>query len=61
MKKTTVYEIGEVRDVNHDQLLKMWRVQIPAGKRSLCPHQHLRFEIMLVNKGSGIYTTAGGE
>ena len=61
MRETTVHEIGEIKDTNQNQLLKMWQVQVPAGKRPLRPHQHLRFEIMLVNEGSGTYTTDRGE
>ena len=61
MRKTIIYEIGEIRDPNHKQLLNMWRVQVPMGKRPMRPHQHLRFEIMMVNSGSGTYTTDRAE
>ena len=35
----------------------MWQVEISPGKRPLYRHQHMNFEIMLVNQGSGTYVT----
>jgi len=61
VKQATVYDIGEIRNNHHDQQVKMWRASVPAGIRPLVPHQHIRFELMLVNAGSGIYTTTHGD
>ena len=58
---TVTYDIGSITDTKNIPLLKMWRVNVPAGKRPLRQHQHLNFEIMTVNGGSGIYTTADAE
>ncbi|MBQ7840425.1 MAG: AraC family transcriptional regulator [Lachnospiraceae bacterium] len=58
---TTTYDIGSITDAHGIPLLKMWRVDIPAGKRILRQHHHLNFEIMRVNGGSGIYTTSSAK
>lgn len=58
---TVTYDIGNITDSRNIPLLKMWRVDVPAGKRPLRQHQHLNFEIMTVNGGSGTYTTASAE
>lgn len=57
MRETTIKNIGDINDSKNTTLLKMWEVFIPAGKRPVARHQHLNFEIMMVNSGSGIYMT----
>lgn len=61
MRKTTVYDLGNITDSQNSPLLKMWRVDVPAGKRPFQKHQHINFEIMTVNAGSGVYTTEKGK
>lgn len=61
MRTPTVTHIGHITDSHDNSLLKMWEVSVPEGKRPLTKHQHLNFEIMKVNSGSGIYTTASGD
>lgn len=58
MKPTKINEIGSITDKNDNQMVKMWRVDVPSGKRPLQHHSHFNFEIMYVNSGSGIYHTA---
>jgi AraC-like DNA-binding protein len=38
----------------------MWKVNVPAGKRTPYRHFHSRFEISLVTGGSGVYHTDSG-
>ncbi|MBQ8231014.1 MAG: helix-turn-helix transcriptional regulator [Lachnospiraceae bacterium] len=57
MKQTSTNEIGKIIDKNGNQLLRMWNVEVPCGKRPLQHHQHFNFEIMYVNSGNGTYTT----
>ena len=57
MNHKTVNLIGNITNENNHILLNMWNVSISAGKRPLTKHQHLNFEIMMVESGSGIYTT----
>lgn len=57
MKEKIIYDIGCIADPRENPLLKMWRVYVPAGKRPLRRHQHIYFEITVVNEGSGTYTT----
>lgn len=52
-------DIGQIC-VAGDVLLKMWRVNVPAGERPLQRHAHMQFEITLVDGGSGTYTTKSG-
>ena len=59
MKPVSITETGCLSDAQESQILRMWNVDVPAGKRPLQQHQHLNFEIMYVNSGSGTYTTAG--
>ena len=59
--KKTIYEIGTITDPRNNPLLKMWKVQISSGTRPLTQHQHLCFELMMVNAGSGIYCTKMGQ
>lgn len=61
MRTPTVTHIGHITDSHNNSLLKIWEVSVPEGKRPLTKHQHLNFEIMMVNSGSGIYTTASGD
>lgn len=57
MNHKTVNLIGDITSEDEHILLKMWSVTISAGRRPLTKHQHLNFEIMMVDSGSGIYTT----
>ncbi len=52
--------IGEIRHPSKGQMLKMWKVSVPSGKRTPYRHFHSRFEISLVTSGSGIYLTDSG-
>ncbi len=52
--------IGEIRHPTKGQMLKMWKVNVPSGKRTPYRHFHSRFEISLVTSGSGIYLTDSG-
>lgn len=52
-----ITEIGNITDKNGSQAVRMWRVDIPYGKRPLQHHSHFNFEIMYVNSGSGTYHT----
>ncbi len=52
--------IGEIRHPQKGQMLKMWKVSVPAGKRTPYRHFHSRFEISLVTSGSGVYHTDSG-
>ena len=61
MRQTTINEIGNIIDLNGNQVLRMWNVDIPGGKRPLQHHRHFNFEIMYVNSGSGTYTTESTE
>lgn len=56
MKPVTITECGNILGRNYSTLLRMWDVAVPAGVRMLRQHQHLNFEIMYVNSGSGIYS-----
>lgn len=49
--------IGELFLESGKPLLKMWQVLVPAGERPFTKHSHTRFEITVVNSGSGEYTT----
>ena len=55
-----VHMLGELTSRTGEVLVKMWRVQVEPGKRILQRHSHTQFEIMLVNSGSGCYTTTSG-
>ena len=61
MKTAKINEIGNIIDKNGCQVLRMWRVDVPSGKRPLQHHQHFNFEIMYVNSGSGTYSTTHGD
>lgn len=52
-KITNVYSINSS---NGTELLRTWRVFVPAGERALQKHSHIRFEITCVDSGCGIYT-----
>lgn len=49
--------INEILYQNDMPLLKMWNVDITEGSRNFLKHSHTRFEITVVNEGSGEYTT----
>lgn len=49
--------IGELFLENGAPLLKMWQVEIPAGERPFARHSHTRFEITVVERGQGEYST----
>ncbi len=53
----SVNQIGIITDSKNTTLLKMWEVTVSSGKLTFTKHQHLNFEIMMVNSGSGIYAT----
>lgn len=61
MNQKTVNPIGNITNEYNHILLNMWSVAISSGKRPLTKHQHLNFEIMMVDSGSGTYTTNTGE
>lgn len=52
--------IGELHNAAGQELLKMWRVTVPPGKRVFYQHSHTRFEITVVDAGSGRYMTPSG-
>lgn len=49
--------IGELLIENGTSLLKMWRIDVDSKIRPYIKHSHTRFEITVVNHGSGEYTT----
>ena len=49
--------IGELILENEKPLLKMWSIDVKPGSRPFIKHSHSRFEITVVNSGSGKYTT----
>ena len=49
--------IGELLLESGNPLLKMWNVQIEERVREYVRHSHTRFEITVVNSGTGEYTT----
>lgn len=49
--------IGEITLKSDSPLLKMWTVDVAPGPRTFMRHCHTRFEITVVNAGSGEYTT----
>lgn len=49
--------IGEFILENEKPLLKMWSIDVEPGSRPFIKHSHSRFEITVVNSGSGRYTT----
>ena len=55
-----IEQIGEICHPQTGQMLKMWKVNVPAGKRTPYRHFHSRFEISLVTGGSGVYHTDSG-
>lgn len=52
--------IGELLLQSGNPLLKMWSINISQRKRSFVKHSHTRFEITVINSGSGEYTTENG-
>lgn len=54
-----VEDIGALT-VGEETLLKMWRVSLSSFKRVLQRHSHTRFEITVVERGAGSYTTPAG-
>lgn len=61
IKQTITNEIGSIEDTNGTQLVRMWKADVPSGKRPRRHHYHFNFEIMYVNSGSGVYTTSNAE
>lgn len=57
MAEKTVCDIGSILDSGGSELLRMWSVDVPHGKRPLWNHHHMSFEITVVNSGRGVYTT----
>ncbi len=49
--------IGELLHENGAPLLKMWSIDVDMKHRPYVRHSHTRFEITVVNKGRGEYTT----
>jgi len=49
--------IGELILEDGKPLLKMWSIDVAPGPRPFIKHSHSRFEITVVNSGSGKYTT----
>ena len=49
--------IGELLLENGVPLLKMWTIDVDLKQRPYVKHSHTRFEITVVNGGSGVYTT----
>lgn len=52
-----VASIGELILQSGKPLLKMWNIEVACGNRPFVKHSHTRFEITVVNSGSGEYTT----
>ena len=52
-----IENIGSIKAASGEELLKMWYVTVPSGKRTLYKHCHINFELGLVLSGSGIYRT----
>ncbi len=50
-------EIGKIKISFSEPVIHMWSVAVEPGKRPLRRHGHINFEIMLVDSGSGLYTT----
>lgn len=51
------HTIGELLLGNGTPLLKMWTIDVDARERPFVKHSHTRFEITVVNRGRGEYTT----
>lgn len=49
--------IGELFLQNGKPLLKMWTIEVDSKIRPYVKHSHTKFEITVVNSGSGEYTT----
>lgn len=49
--------IGELLFDGGSTLIKMWSIDIKAGARPFVRHSHTRFEITVVERGAGKYTT----
>ena len=56
-----INEFGEIKGSNGNILIRAWEVSIPAGKRGTRLHSHIRFEITLINEGTGTYLISGKE
>ncbi len=54
---TTSVSLGSICDSAGNTLLKLWNTGVPSGKRLFQRHSHINFEITMVTKGSGIYST----
>lgn len=56
-----INEFGEIKGSDGNILIRAWEVSIPAGKRGTRLHSHIRFEITLINEGTGTYLINGKE
>lgn len=52
-----IHPIGELILQSGNPLLKMWNADVAFGSRPYVKHSHSRFEITVINSGSGEYTT----
>lgn len=52
-----IYEIGTINNSDGKTMLRMWSVNVPAGKRPMQRHSHIQFEITYIAAGDGVYTT----
>ncbi len=56
-----IHSLGEIKSASGKTEFKMWTVTVPSGQRPLQRHSHTRFEITLIEAGSGVYTTDRGD
>ena len=54
-------DLGMIYDSDGQILLKLWESSPESGRRPLCQHSHIFFEIALVVSGSGTYSVGGRE
>ncbi len=52
-----IENIGSIKTNTGEEMLKMWRVTVPHGKRTIYKHSHINFEIAVVLSGRAIYIT----
>ena len=52
-----IENIGIIKTNTGEEMLKMWRVTVPKGKRTIYKHSHINFEIAVVLSGRAIYLT----
>ena len=56
-----IENIGSIITNTGEEMLKMWRVTVPQGKRTIYKHSHINFELAVVLSGKAIYLTETGE